>query len=410
MHLQTRSLQARGRRSVGAHGRCSGIEAGRKARRSLWLRRALLAAARGSAGRGQRGALPARGAMDMARGSVQATRRRRAGCLARAGRSCITPACDAKASASSGPHTSSAPSAVKVRLIACIESVQTLSHEHGPHYGSSREAAGEGKGPVESPMRAVFGVLVALAASATPSLAFAFSPANGAAGSYAGIFAHDAARRSFAAGFAADRPAWPLQPAAARHVVSSSPRAGVLDMLMQERGRGRGARGGSDRGGRGGGAGRAQSPADRGDGYGMDDTNVRGRGGRGGGAGRARLSPAGRGGGYGWDDPEGRGRGGRGAGRGRSPAGRGVASKGGADWGARFDAMLMQRKLDIGDMDVETLENKVYNRVMKKKYMDEEVDDDVPLDDARAEKTERERVRKVMPAAGREVFGVFFRK
>ena len=346
----------------------------------------------------------------MARGSVQATRRRRAGCLARAGRSCITPACDAKASASSGPHTSSAPSAVKVRLIACIESVQTLSHEHGPHYGSSREAAGEGKGPVESPMRAVFGVLVALAASATPSLAFAFSPANGATGSYAGIFAHDAARRSFAAGFAADRPAWPLQPAAARHVVSSSPRAGVLDMLMQERGRGRGARGGSDRGGRGGGAGRAQSPADRGDGYGMDDTNVRGRGGRGGGAGRARLSPAGRGGGYGWDDPEGRGRGGRGAGRGRSPAGRGVASKGGADWGARFDAMLMQRKLDIGDMDVETLENKVYNRVMKKKYMDEEVDDDVPLDDARAEKTEKERVRKVMPAAGREVFGVFFRK
>ena len=193
-------------------------------------------------------------------------------------------------------------------------------------------------------------------------------------------------------------------------MVSSSPRAGVLDMLMQERGRGRGARGGSDRGGRGGGAGRAQSPADRGDGYGMDDTNVRGRGGRGGGAGRARLSPAGRGGGYGWDDPEGRGRGGRGAGRGRSPAGRGVASKGGADWGARFDAMLMQRKLDIGDMDVETLENKVYNRVMKKKYMDEEVDDDVPLDDARAEKTEKERVRKVMPAAGREVFGVFFRK
>jgi hypothetical protein len=265
-------------------------------------------------------------------------------------------------------------------------------------------------------MMAVFGVLVALAASAAPSLAFAFCPANGAAGSYVGIFAQDAAGRSFAAGFATDRPAWPLQPSAARHAMASSPRAGVHDMLMQERGRGRGARGGIERGGRGGGAGRARlSPAGRGGGYGWDDTEGKGRGGRGGGAGRARSSPAGRDGGYGWEDPEGSWRGGRGAGRARSPAGRGGASKGGADWGARFDAMLQKRKLDIGDMDVKTLENKVYNRVMKKKYMDEEVDDDdvpldVPLDDPRAEKTERVRARKILPAGGREVFGVFFRK
>ncbi len=154
-------------------------------------------------------------------------------------------------------------------------------------------------------MRAIFGVLVALAAaSAAPSLAFAFCPANGAAGSYAGIFAHDAARRSFAAGFATHRLAWPLQPAVARHAMASSPRAGVLDMLMQERGRGRGARGGSERGGRGGGAGRARlSPAGRGSGYGRDDTEGRGRGGRGGDAGRAR-SPA-RGDTYGWDDNDG---------------------------------------------------------------------------------------------------------
>jgi hypothetical protein len=77
------------------------------------------------------------------RGSVQATRRRRAGCLARAGRSCITPACDAKASASSGPHTSSAPSAVKVRLIACIESVQTLKPRTRPPL---REQPGSSRG------------------------------------------------------------------------------------------------------------------------------------------------------------------------------------------------------------------------------------------------------------------------
>ena len=154
-------------------------------------------------------------------------------------------------------------------------------------------------------MMAVFGVLVALAASAAPSLAFAFCPANGAAGSYVGIFAQDAAGRSFAAGFATDRPAWPLQPAAVRHAMASSPRAGVHDMLMQERGRGRGARGGIERGGRGGGAGRARlSPAGRGGGYGWDDTEGKGRGGRGGGAGRAR-SPAGRGDAYGWDDNDG---------------------------------------------------------------------------------------------------------
>jgi hypothetical protein len=41
-----------------------------------------------------------------------------------------------------------------------------------------------------------------------------------------------------------------------------------------------------------------------------------------------------------------------------------AASKGGADWGARFDAMLKQRKLEIGDMDVETLELKVYDKVL----------------------------------------------
>jgi uncharacterized metal-binding protein YceD (DUF177 family) len=41
-----------------------------------------------------------------------------------------------------------------------------------------------------------------------------------------------------------------------------------------------------------------------------------------------------------------------------------AASKGGADWGARFDAMLKQRKLEIGDMDVETLELKVYEKVL----------------------------------------------
>ena len=42
-----------------------------------------------------------------------------------------------------------------------------------------------------------------------------------------------------------------------------------------------------------------------------------------------------------------------------------AASKGGADWGARFDAMLRQRKLDLGGMDVETLENKVYSKVLQ---------------------------------------------
>jgi len=41
-------------------------------------------------------------------------------------------------------------------------------------------------------------------------------------------------------------------------------------------------------------------------------------------------------------------------------------AKGGGDagWGAKFDAMLRQKKLDNADMSIDALENKVYNKVI----------------------------------------------
>jgi hypothetical protein len=72
-----RSMQERGRRSVGADGGCSGIEAGRKARRSLWPNAPPGLASRSTwfgKPRSSRSTSGAGGSENVARGTAQATR------------------------------------------------------------------------------------------------------------------------------------------------------------------------------------------------------------------------------------------------------------------------------------------------------------------------------------------------
>ena len=54
-----------------------------------------------------------------------------------------------------------------------------------------------------------------------------------------------------------------------------------------------------------------------------------------------------------------------------------AASSGGkdTDWGAKFDAMLRQKKMDLADVSIDSLENKVLDKVLKKKYVDEDPDE-----------------------------------
>ena len=54
-----------------------------------------------------------------------------------------------------------------------------------------------------------------------------------------------------------------------------------------------------------------------------------------------------------------------------------AASSGGkgTDWGAKFDAMLRQKKMDLADVSIDSLENKVLDKVFKKKYVDEDPDE-----------------------------------
>ena len=240
-----------GRRGVGGVGHSSCEPPGRPRRRAAVPRR----------GRGARGVAPG------------------AGHLARAGRSCSPPADGTKASASSGLHTSSAPSTPHVfaPTLAALVAMMLTTHERMPVllglHSVVRCLVGVRGPPLSTDpsraasMRAIVGVLVALAAAAGPSLAF--YPAHGSfvATPHRG-FSDAVSRRSFGAGLAACGPACPLLPAAARR----SP--AVLDLLMQERGRGRGARGsrGGRGGSRGGGAGRARAPAGRGGGWGWEDS------------------------------------------------------------------------------------------------------------------------------------------
>jgi ATP-dependent RNA helicase DeaD len=84
-------------------------------------------------------------------------------------------------------------------------------------------------------------------------------------------------------------------------------------------------------------------------------------------------------------------------------------SRGGeADWGARFDQMLARKKMSVADMSIDALENKVYNKIMKKRYADEEDDDDGPPVESFSKTTPQdqvhapERERRTTERGGRE--------
>jgi hypothetical protein len=48
---------------------------------------------------------------------------------------------------------------------------------------------------------------------------------------------------------------------------------------------------------------------------------------------------------------------------------------GGTDWASRFDSAMRQKKMDLSSMSIEDLENRIYGKVMKKKYADEDEDE-----------------------------------